>query len=87
MLMIATMETSDSDPNTYRQARKSEDSAKWMEACAAEVASLVENDVFEIVDRPVGKPVITCKWLFKKKRGFSGKVEKYTARIVATGFM
>ena len=34
-----------------------------------------------------GKPVITCKWLFKKKRGLSGKVEKYKARIVARGFM
>ena len=40
-----------------------------------------------VVDRPVGKPVITSKWVFKKKRGLTGKVEKYKARLVARGFM
>ena len=39
------------------------------------------------VDRPTGKPVITSKWVFKKKRGLSGKVEKYKARLIARGFM
>ena len=58
-----------------------------MEACAAEVASLVENAVFEVVERPTVKPVITSKWVFEKKRGLSGQVEKYKARLVARGFM
>ena len=51
------------------------------------MASLVENKVFEVVDRPAAKPVITSKWVFKKKKGVSGKVEKYKARLVARGFM
>ena len=42
---------------------------EWVAACAAEVASLVENKVFEVVDRPVSKHVITSKWVFKKKKG------------------
>ena len=45
MLMAATLEISDSDPKTYKQAVNLPDSAKWVEACAAEVASLVENNV------------------------------------------
>ena len=84
--MLAAMETSDDDPKTYKQAMKLPDSAQWVEACAAEVASLVENKVFAVVDRPA-HPVITSKWVFKKKRGLSGEVEKYKARLVARGFM
>ena len=87
MLMLATMASSDSDPKTYKQAMKLPDSGKWLEACAAEVASLVENQVFQVVDRPTSHPVITSKWVFKKKRGLSGEVEKYKARLVARGFM
>ena len=87
MLMAATLEISDSDPKTYKQAMKLPDSAKWVEACAAKVASLVENSVFEVVDRPASHPVITNKWVFKKKNDLSGAVEKYKARVVARGFM
>ena len=84
--MLATMEGSADDPKTFKQAMKSPDSERWLEACAAEVASLVENKVFEVVDRP-DHPVITSKWVFKRKRGLSGEVEKYKARLVARGFM
>ena len=87
MLMAASLEGEASDPKTYKQAMKLPDGAQWVEACAAEVASLVENKVYNVVDRPVGKPVITSKWVFKKKRGLSSKVEKYKARLVARVFM
>ena len=86
MLMLATMESSADDPKTFKQAMKSIDSEKWLEACAAEVASLVENKVFAVVDRPC-RPVITSKWVFERKRGLLGEVEKYKARLVARGFM
>ena len=87
MLMAATLKTSDMDPNTYKKAMKLLDSAKWLEACAAKVASLVDNRVFEIIDRHVSKLVISSKWVFKKKKGLSEAVEKYKARVVAKGFM
>ena len=92
--MAATLELSDADPKTVKQAmklpdaaKKLPDAAKWVAACAAEVASLVENKVFKVVDHPVAKFVITSKWVFKKKKGVSGQVEKYKARLVARGFM
>ena len=87
MLMVATLETSNADPKTYKQAMRLPDADKWLEACAAEVASLVENKVYEVVDRPASHQVITSKWVFKQKRGMTGAVEKYKARIVARGFM
>ena len=45
MLMAATLELSDANPKTYKQAMKLPDAAKWVAACAAKVASLVENKV------------------------------------------
>ena len=85
MLMVATLEISASDPKTYKQAMKLPDSAKWKEACDAKVASLVENSVFQVVDRPASHHIITSKWVFKKKKGLSGAVEKYKARVVNRG--
>ena len=85
--MAATEETGADDPKTYKQAMKQLDADLWREACQTEVESLIENKVFTVVDRPANKPVITSKWVFKKKEGVSGKVEKYKARIVARGFV
>jgi hypothetical protein len=30
--------------------------------------------------------VVGCKWIFKRKRDVSGKVEKFKARLVAKGY-
>ena len=40
-----------------------------------EVDSLIENKVYEVVDRPAYKRVVSSKWVFKKKRGISGAIE------------
>ena len=86
-IMLAALEDSaPDDPKTFKQAMQSTDAAKWTEACAAEVASLIENNVYSIVDRPQHKQTVTSKWIFKKKRGMTGEVEKYKARLVARGF-
>ena len=82
---MAALEVNDDDPKTYKKAMKLLDAEAWKEACAAEVQSLIDNKVFEVVDRP-NKKTLTSKWVLKKKRGFSGAVEKYKARIVARGF-
>ena len=85
MLMLATMDRSADD--TTKQAMKSPASEKWVEACAAEVASLVEIAMFAVVDRPADKLVITSKWVFKDRRELSAQVQKYKARLLARGFM
>ena len=53
MLMAATLEISDTNPKTYKQVLRLPNAAKWVGACAGEVAFLVKNKVFEVVDRPV----------------------------------
>ena len=62
------------------------DADKWIKACKAEVESLIEDKVYAVVDRPHHKVPVTSKWVFKRKRGISGEVEKYKARLVACGF-
>lgn len=75
------------DPKTYKQAMKQVDKKSWQDASNLEVESLKENKVHSVVDMPKNKPIIPSKWVFKKKRGVSGKVEKHKARVVAKGYM
>ena len=86
-MLLATMaEPAANDPKTYKAAMKLPHADKWIEACKAKVDSLIENKVYAVVDRPHHKQTVTSKWVFKKKRGISGEVEKYKARVVARGF-
>lgn len=87
MLMVAEEGISDTDPRTYKQAMNHIDKHTWQEACAMEVESLQENKAYSIVDTPRNTTIITSKWVFKKKKGLSCKVEKYKARVVAKGYM
>jgi hypothetical protein len=51
-----------------------------------EYDSIVCNDVWDVVLRPVGKSVVTSNWLYKTKIVADGSVEKHKARFVARGF-
>ena len=47
-----------------------------------EYGSIVHNDVWEVVLRPVGKSVVTSRWLYKTKYVADGSV---IARFVGKG--
>jgi hypothetical protein len=51
-----------------------------------EYDSIVHNDVWEVVLRPVGKSIVTSRWLYKTKYVADGSIEKHKARFVARGF-
>jgi hypothetical protein len=51
-----------------------------------EYASIMQNDVWEVVPRPDGKSVISSKWIYKIKYVADGSIEKYKARFVVRGF-
>lgn len=44
------------------------------------------NQVWELVDAPLGVKPIGCKWVFKKKTDMDGNIVTYKARLVAKGF-
>ena len=51
------------------------------------MTSLYKNNTWKLVDKPLNKKVIGCKWVFKQKSGISGvESARYKARVVAKGF-
>ena len=48
--------------------------------------SIAQNDVWDLVELPPGRKLVGSKWVFKKKVGADGKVERFKARLVAQGF-
>lgn len=47
--------------------------------------SLIDNKTWELIERPLNKNVVKCKWVYKLKRGINGS-ERYKTRLVAKGF-
>ena len=52
----------------------------------SEMASLRENGVYKLVDKPKGKKVVKSKWVQRVKSDAEGRVEKCKARVVAKGY-
>jgi hypothetical protein len=73
----------DSEPETFAQAV---DQQVWRDAMLEGYDSIMRNDVWEEVPRPVGKSVVTSRWLYKTKYVADGSIEKHKARFVVQGF-
>jgi len=74
------------DPTTFEEAISSSHGDDWLNAMHDELASMAHNDVWDLVDLPLGCKPVGCKWVFKTKRSPDGKVERYKARLVAKGY-
>ena len=53
----------------------------------AEKQHLVDNYVFDLVQRPSDARVLEERWVFKVKRNPDHSVDRYKARYVAKGFL
>eukprot|EP00253_Pinus_taeda_P012596 PITA_12596 len=73
----------ETEPGSYEEAASQQISR---DAMVEEYASIMKNDVWEIVPRPKGKSVVTSRWLYKIKNVANGSVEKFKARFLAWGF-
>jgi hypothetical protein len=51
-----------------------------------EHASIMKNDVWEVVPRPKGKLMVGSCWIYKIKHVVDGSIEKFKARFLAKGF-
>ncbi|GJY20843.1 zinc finger, CCHC-type containing protein [Tanacetum coccineum] len=58
----------------------------WLEAMNAEMKSMKDNQVWNLVDLPPNCKTIRSKWIFKKKTDMDGNIHTYKARLVAKGF-
>ena len=51
-----------------------------------ELATLHNNNTWELFDKPTGMSLIGYKWVYKLKYRHDGSIERYKARLVAKGF-
>ncbi|CAM8934462.1 unnamed protein product [Rhodiola kirilowii] len=53
---------------------------------AEELAAFVQTGTWEVVPLPSHVRPITCKWIYTVKTRHDGSLERYKARLVASGF-
>lgn len=51
-----------------------------------EISALHKNETWDLVPKPKGVKPISSKWVYKVKRKSNGSVDRYKARLVASGF-
>ena len=74
------------EPTSYKEAISDGESEKWLETMKAEMQSMYDNQVWDLVDLPNGSKPVGCKWVFKKKTDVDGKVQTFKAMLVVKGF-
>ncbi|GJT92006.1 putative retrotransposon ty1-copia subclass protein, partial [Tanacetum coccineum] len=74
------------EPPNYRAALSDPESEKWLEAMNAEMQSMKDNQVWNLVDLPPNCKNVGSKWLFKKKTDMDGNIHTYKARLVSKVF-
>jgi hypothetical protein len=68
------------------EALTCENSKEWECTMQEKYDSLMANNTCTLVPLPIGRKLVSCKWVFKIKQGANGDVERYKARLVAKGF-
>lgn len=71
-------------PGDEESARKSSEWSYWRAAMLEELNAHVRNATWTEVDRPDGRKVLSCRWVYAKKLCL-GKI-RYKARLVIRGF-
>ena len=79
--MIAQAFSAVVDPRSYSEAMNDKNSKQWEAAMAAEIASIVKNDCWELVSPPKKGKVVGSRWVYRLKDG-----DLFKARFCAKGF-
>ena len=60
---------------SLNEAKLNIHATKWSNATNDELKFMKNNDVWDLVELPKGKKLISCKWVFKIKQDSKGNVE------------
>lgn len=80
---LSAMNFVESFPDTLDMMKKREDWPQWKAAVDEEMKSHQKNNTCKL---PEGRKAVSCKWVFRIKRGEDGGIDRYKARLVARGF-
>lgn len=58
----------------------------WIDAMDDDMKSMVNNNVWELMELPRNCKEIGCRWVFKTKKDSTGKIERSKARLMAKDF-
>lgn len=73
-------------PDTYEEAISSPDATKWIQSMDEEYNSFMNTGTWTLVDKPMDKNIIGCKWVYKIKTDAQGHIMRYKVRLVAQGY-
>lgn len=73
-------------PKNYSEAINCENFQRWKETMEEEMASLMENSTWTLVELPEGRKSISNRWVYRIKRKADGHIDRYKARLVIRGF-
>ena len=74
------------DPKAYKEAILSRDTSFWREAINDEMDSIMSNNIWMLVDLPLGSKSIGCKCIFRRKYNIDGSIQTIKTRLIAKGF-
>jgi hypothetical protein len=74
------------EPRSYTEAMRSSEAPFWEKGKQEEHKSLEKNHTFDIVPLPKGVKPISSRYVFTRKYGADGEVNRHKVRLVARGF-
>jgi hypothetical protein len=79
--VLATMASKDDSP-TFKEAMAGPDASGFITTIEAEILTLIELNVFEIIDRTNTMKVLSGVWALKRKRYLDGSIRKLKSTIL-----
>jgi hypothetical protein len=73
----------DVDPFSFEEANAIQ---VWCNSMFEKNNSILKNDAWDIVLRPMGKSMIDSRWLYKIKHEKNGSIERYKSKFIVGGF-
>ena len=70
-------------PNTVSEALTKR---VWKDAMREEMSVLDKNKTWEIIERPKGKNIVDCKWIFTLKYKADGSLKGHKTKLIAKGY-
>ncbi|RVW35609.1 putative mitochondrial protein [Vitis vinifera] len=70
-------------PNSVQEALAD---PRWKATMNEEMKSLQKNETWELVEYPLGKKPVGCRWIYTVKYKANGSIERFKARLVAKGY-